>query len=82
MRVYEIQISRDLQPQYLQEVAQQAGKFSSDIKIKFGPDDLQLDAKSILGMMLVPLRSGTKVTIQTKGNDEKEALDIMCGLLE
>jgi phosphocarrier protein len=82
MRVHEIQICHDLQPQYLQVIAQQAGRFSSDIKIKFEQDDIQLDAKSILGMMLVPLRSGTRITIQTRGNDEKEAIDIMCDLLE
>ncbi|TDF99735.1 HPr family phosphocarrier protein [Paenibacillus piri] len=82
MRVHEIQICHDLQPQYLQEVAHQASRFSSDIKIKFEQDSMQLDAKSILGMMLVPLRSGTRITIQTRGNDEKEAIDIMCDLLE
>ncbi|NOU94204.1 HPr family phosphocarrier protein [Paenibacillus sp. LMG 31456] len=82
MRVHEIQICNDLQPQYLQEVAYQAAKFSSDIKIKFDHDDLQLDVKSILGMMMIPLRSGTKITLQTRGRDEKEAIDTMCDLLE
>lgn len=82
MRVHEIQICNDLQPHYIQEVAHQASRFSSDIKLKFDHANIQLDAKSILGMMLIPLRSGTKITIQTKGKDEKEAIDAMCDLLE
>ncbi|MDF2964487.1 MAG: hypothetical protein K0S39_6222 [Paenibacillus sp.] len=82
MRVHEIQLCHDLQPQYLQEIAQKAGRFSSDIKIKFEKENIQLDAKSILGMMMIPLRSGTRITIQTRGTDEKEAIDIMCDLLE
>jgi phosphocarrier protein HPr len=82
MRVHEIQIYKDLEPQYVQEIALKAGRFRSDINIKFEQQDIRLDAKSILGMMLLPFRSGTRVTIQTKGSDEEEAIAMMCDLLE
>jgi phosphocarrier protein HPr len=82
VRVHEIQICKDLEPQYVQEVALKAGRFRSDIKIKFEQQDIQLDAKSILGMMLLPFRTGTRVTIQTRGSDEEEAIAMMCDLLE
>jgi len=82
MRVYEMTILYDLQPQYLLTIAQRAGQFRSDIKIKFEKENIQLDAKSVLGMMLLPIRQGTKITIQTKGWDEEEAIEAMSRLLE
>ncbi|WP_028552620.1 HPr family phosphocarrier protein [Paenibacillus sp. UNC451MF] len=82
MRVHEMIIATDFQPQYLQMIAQKASYFSSDIKIKFEKENIQLDAKSILGMMLLPIRQGTRITIQTKGSDEEEAIEAMSYLLD
>ncbi|TVY10560.1 HPr family phosphocarrier protein [Paenibacillus cremeus] len=82
MRVHEITITSDMQPQYLQLIAQRASEFRSDIKIKFEKENIQLDAKSILGMMMLPMHRGTKVIIQTKGGDEEEAIETMSSLLE
>ena len=82
VRVHEITIASDFQPQYLQMVVQKASYFSSDIRIKFEKENIQLDAKSILGMMLLPIRQGTKIIIQTKGSDEEEAIEVMSSLLE
>ncbi|CAG7651447.1 HPr-like protein Crh [Paenibacillus solanacearum] len=82
MRVHEITISKEMQPQYLQLIAQRASQFRSDIKIKFEKENIQLDAKSILGMMMLPMHPGTRVTIQTKGGDEEEAIEAMSSMLE
>jgi phosphotransferase system HPr (HPr) family protein len=82
MRVHKIEISHDLQPQYLQMVAQKASTYRSDITIKFERENINLDAKSILGMLLIPMRTGTRITIQTKGRDEEEAINEMSHLLE
>lgn len=82
MRVHEITVPKDLQAHDLQAVAQQAGRFRSDITLKLEEERVVLDAKSMLGMMLLPIRGGTRVLIQTKGSDEEEALDAMCELLE
>ncbi|NHN30564.1 HPr family phosphocarrier protein [Paenibacillus agricola] len=82
MRVHKIEISHDLQPQYLQMVAQKASTYRSDITIKFERENINLDAKSILGMLLIPMRTGTRITIQAKGRDEEEAINEMSHLLE
>jgi phosphocarrier protein HPr len=81
MRVHEIEITHDLQPQYLQMVSQRASTYRSDITLKFERENINLDAKSILGMLLIPMRTGTRITIQTKGHDEEEAIDAMSNLL-
>jgi hypothetical protein len=49
MRVHDIEITHDMQPQYLQMVAQKASTYRSDITIKFERENINLDAKSILG---------------------------------
>ncbi|MCP1305776.1 HPr family phosphocarrier protein [Paenibacillus tyrfis] len=82
MRVHEIVISDDLRPEYLQQIVQYANQYRSDIKIRFEAECMQLDAKSILGMMFIPIRRGTRLTIQTKGADEEEAIEMMSSMLE
>jgi phosphocarrier protein HPr len=82
MRVHEVIIAQDLQPNYLQAIARRANQFRSDIILKIEQQGLQFDAKSILGMMLLAIPQGTTVRIQTRGNDEEEAIEMMCSLLE
>lgn len=50
-----------------------ASRFSSDIKLRKGTEEV--DAKSILGILLLAAAKGTTVTITAVGNDEQEALD-------
>lgn len=47
--------------------------FKSDIVLKTA-DDEEADAKSILGLMSLGLEKGTKVTIETNGPDEEDAM--------
>ncbi|MDQ1909546.1 HPr family phosphocarrier protein [Paenibacillus sp. GD4] len=82
MRVHEVTITQVLHPQDLQTVAQKANLFRSDIVLKLEKEGLEFDAKSILGMMLLSIPQGTRVRIQTRGNDEEEAIEMMCHLLE
>lgn len=82
MRVHNVTISYDLQTNDLQSIVQMANRCRSTIQLIFEEDNTILDAKSILGMMMRPIRSGTTVRIQTRGWDEEEALDLMCELLE
>jgi len=82
MRVHEITVPKDLQANDLQTVAQQASRFRSAVTLKLEQEQIVLDAKSMLGMMLMQIRGGTRLLIQTKGSDEEEALDAMCELLE
>lgn len=50
-----------------------AARFSSDIKLRKGTEEV--DAKSILGILLLAAAKGTMVTITAAGSDEQEALD-------
>jgi len=50
-----------------------ASRYSSDIKLKKGSEEV--DAKSILGILLLAAGKGSTVTVTASGNDESEALD-------
>ncbi|WP_199615308.1 HPr family phosphocarrier protein [Paenibacillus alkalitolerans] len=85
MRVHHLTITYEFQLNDLKAISQQANQFTSDITLEFhkGDDSLNIiDVKSLLGMMLLPIRKGTAVTIRTKGKDEKEAIDFMSDLIE
>lgn len=49
-----------------------ASRYSSDIKLKKGSEEV--DAKSILGILLLAAGKGSTVTVTASGNDESEAL--------
>lgn len=49
-----------------------AAQFNSDIKIR--KDSEEVDAKSILGILLLAAGKGTTVTVVAEGNDEEEAV--------
>lgn len=76
MRVHDITVNGDLTSDHLKKISLDAGRFRSDILLKVS--ERSIDVKSLLGMLLFPIKKGTVVTIQTKGNDEEEALDFMC----
>ena len=50
-----------------------ASRFDSDIKLKKGGEEV--DAKSILGILLLAAGKGTTVTVTASGSDEGEALE-------
>jgi len=81
MRVHDMLITSDFQPDELQLISQNANRYRADIKIRFDKQNMSIDAKSLLGMMLLPIRRGTKLTIQTRGTDEEEAIEAMYQLL-
>lgn len=82
MRVHEIKVKQSFDFQDWQELARRANRFASEILLQSEEPEMQLDAKSVLGIMRLPLRKGTVLRIVTKGSDEEEALDAMCELLE
>jgi phosphocarrier protein len=41
-----------------------------------------VDVKSLLGMLLLPIKTGTAIRLVTKGKDEEEALDYIYKLFE
>ena len=57
-----------------------AGKFKSDIKIF--KDGLEVNAKSIMGVMMLAAEPGSEVLIQVNGEDEKQAIEDLRDLFE
>ena len=55
-----------------------AGAFSSQVHLEM--DGEQVDAKSILGILLLAAAQGSQVTVRCDGGDEQEALDAIADL--
>lgn len=49
-----------------------AARFKSDIKVRKGPEEV--DAKSILGILLLAAGRGSVITVTATGEDEQDAL--------
>ena len=56
-----------------------AAKFQSDIKIRKG--DEEVDAKSILGILLMAAAQGTRLVVRVDGDDEAAALAAVTALI-
>ncbi|WP_413854641.1 HPr family phosphocarrier protein [Candidatus Ruminimicrobium bovinum] len=54
-------------------LVQTAMKYSSNITII--KDEYKVDAKSIMGILMLAASCGTELIVQTEGPDEQEALD-------
>ena len=59
--------------------AETASRFSSAIRATVG--DLEADARSILGLMLLEAVSGVEITIEAKGEDEIAAVNSLADLV-
>ncbi len=54
------------------------GRFASEVKLF--KDGQSVDAKSILGILLLAAPQGTRLRLQCEGLDEQEAADAVAGL--
>ena len=61
------------------KLTQVANQFESDIWIE--KNDKKVNAKSIMGVMMLAASQGTDIKISTEGVDEKEALDSSTALI-
>lgn len=57
-----------------------ASKFKSSIKII--KDTVEVDGKSILGLLLLQGAQGTSITLRIEGEDEEKARDALVDLIE
>jgi phosphocarrier protein len=57
-----------------------AGRFESDIKVI--KDGLEVNGKSIMGIMMLAAEPGSKIILIIDGQDEKEALKALRSLIE
>ncbi|MDR2450533.1 MAG: HPr family phosphocarrier protein [Candidatus Accumulibacter sp.] len=61
------------------KLTQLAGRFESEIWMEKGLR--RINAKSIMGVMMLAAGKGSKVVIETSGDDEQEALDALLELI-
>ena len=62
------------------QLVQRASRFESDIKLK--RENLEVNAKSIMGVMMLAAEMGSVITIITDGPDEKEAAEAMVQVIQ
>jgi phosphocarrier protein HPr len=84
MRVHEFMINSDIQRKDLEEISLKSSHFISDITIvyKNNHTEYTVDVKSLLGMLLLPIKSGITIRLIAKGKDEEEALNFVYNLFE
>ncbi len=61
------------------KLTQTAGQFGSEVWIEH--KGRRVNAKSIMGVMMLAASKGSKITVVTNGTDEKQALEAMITLI-
>jgi phosphocarrier protein HPr len=57
------------------EFVKQAHKFTCDVWVRKG--DLEVNGKSIMGMMMLAAEQGSEIVIRASGGDAEEAVDAL-----
>ncbi len=57
-----------------------AGKFKSDIKVL--KDGLEVNGKSIMGVMMLAAEPGSEIILEINGEDEEEAFEALLNLIK
>jgi phosphocarrier protein HPr len=61
------------------KLTQLAAKYQSDVHM--ARNGRRINAKSIMGVMMLAAGKGSKVTLEVDGPDEAEAIDALCALI-
>jgi len=79
MRVDEVMLRAEIAQDKLVRISARASQFVSDIFLEITKEGFEhaADAKSLLGLLVIPHTPGTRIRITTKGRDEEEALEAM-----
>jgi phosphocarrier protein len=62
------------------QFVQTASKFAAEVKLK--KDDVEVNGKSIMGILLLAAPKGTEVAVVTDGHDEEQAMAVIAELIE
>jgi phosphocarrier protein len=62
------------------EFVKLASRFEADVKLT--KDDLTVDGKSIMGVMMLAAEQGSRLLVSVDGPDENEALEALAVFLE
>ena len=61
------------------KLTQLAAKFQSDVHI--ARNGRKVNAKSIMGVMMLAAGKGAKITLEVDGPDEEQAIEAICALI-
>ncbi|MBI5626459.1 MAG: HPr family phosphocarrier protein [Nitrosomonadales bacterium] len=61
------------------KLTQLASRFKSDVMLSRG--DRRVNAKSIMGVMMLAAAKGTSISIETSGEDEADAMQALLNLI-
>lgn len=76
----EIQNKLGLHARAAAKLVHMAARFKSDIKVRKGNEEV--DAKSILGILLLAAGPGTRISVTANGEDEGEAVSSIEQLID
>ena len=62
------------------EFVKLAGRFTSEIWVR--KDDLDVNGKSIMGVLMLAAEQGTRLVIRAEGADAEAALDALASLVD
>ncbi|GMR13306.1 MAG: HPr family phosphocarrier protein [Gemmatimonadota bacterium] len=62
------------------EFVKLAGRFTSEIWVR--KDDLDVNGKSIMGVLMLAAEQGSRLVIRAEGTDAEEALDALASLVD
>ena len=62
------------------EFVKTAGKFRSNVWVR--KDDIEVNGKSIMGVMMLAAEHGSAITIRAAGEDAEQAVDALAALVE
>jgi phosphocarrier protein len=61
------------------KLTQLAARYQSDVHM--ARNGRRVNAKSIMGVMMLAAGKGSKVMLEVSGSDEQEAMDALCALI-
>jgi len=76
---------RGLHARAAAKLARTAGNFSARIQVRIASSTNEspwADAKSVMSLMLLAAAQGTQIEIQASGDDEDQAMQTICALID
>jgi len=62
------------------QLVQTASRFKADILVR--KDDLEVNGKSIMGILMLAAPKGSQITLAVRGGDQEEALEVLGKLID
>lgn len=79
-RAVRIQNKHGLHARPAAEFVKKAHTFGAEVWVR--KEDLEVNGKSIMGMMMLAAERGAEIVIRTCGADQDPALDALCSLVD